>query len=278
MRLDDRLVDEIVNTVVERLEQKGFGLPAAETSPAPRPEPVSTDGAFEDIEDCIRAARAIIEGASFSNCIACASEKEIFVVESVADRLKDALKKYGAYELTAEQGRELVGRIFKEVKEPGVPGVINMDFIGRSPADILKVIGLDLGPEVKIAILETQWDHPLVFTEQIMPILPLVRCRDVDEAIDRAVAAEQSNGHTMGIHSTNINHIKKMASRANCAAFVKNGSCGLSSVGVTGEGYTSFHIATKGEGHTRPRMFTRVRRCVMTDELRYRYGAGPEGA
>jgi len=220
-----------------------------------------------------RAAKCIIEGASFSNCIACASEKEIFVVESVADDLKARLKKYGAYEISASQGEKLLEHIFNEIKGPGQPGVINMDFIGRSPSFILKSIGLEVGPEARIVILETDKDHPLVWTEQIMPVLPFVRCRTADDAIEAALAAEQGNGHTMAIHSSHIPTIKKMTHRAKCAAFVKNGSCGLASVGVAGEGYTSFHIATNGEGQTRPRMFTLIRRCVLADDFRYRYGA-----
>jgi acyl-CoA reductase-like NAD-dependent aldehyde dehydrogenase len=230
----------------------------------------------DESADLDRAARCIIEGASFSNCVACASEKEIFVVQSVADRLKELLKKHGAYEITRAQGEELVKHIFKEVKGPGEPGVINMDFIGKTPSFILRAIGLEVGPEAKIVILETDKDHPLVWTEQIMPVLAFVRCLDADQAIRWAIAAEQGNGHTMSIHSSNLKNIQKMASMARCAAFVKNGSCGLSSVGVSGEGYISFHIATNGEGHTRPRMFTLTRRCVLTDDFRYRFGAEAE--
>jgi len=227
----------------------------------------------DETADLERAAQCIIQGAGFSNCIACASEKEIFVVESAADRLKEALIKSGAYEINASQGKELVKHIFKEVKAPGQPSVINMDFIGKTPQHILQTIGLAVGPEVPIAILETDRNHPLVWTEQIMPILPLVRCPNVDQAIEWALAAEQNFGHTMAIHSNNLNNIRKMAAKASCASFVKNGACGLGGVGVTGEGYVSFHIATNGEGHTRPRTFTRIRRCVMADDLRYRYGS-----
>ncbi len=227
----------------------------------------------DETADLDRAARCIIEGAAFSNCMACASEKEIFVVESVADKLKEHLKKHGAYEINAAQGQELLKHIFKELNGPGEPGVINMEYIGRTPSFILKSIGLDVGPEARIVVLETDTYHPLVWTEQIMPILPIVRCRNADEAIDRAIAAEQGNGHTMAIHSNNLKTLKKMASLAKCAAFVKNGSCGLASVGVSAEGYTSFHIATNGEGQTRPRMFTLIRRCVLADDFRFRYGA-----
>jgi propionaldehyde dehydrogenase len=226
----------------------------------------------DETADLDRAAQCIIQGAGFSNCIACASEKEIFVVESVADPLKEKLKKNGAYEISASQGQELVKHIFKEVKKPGQPSVINMDYIGKTPRFILKSIGLEVGPEVQIVILETDQNHPLVWTEQIMPVLPMVRCRNVDQAIEWALAAEQNFGHTMAIHSNNLNNIRKMAARASCASFVKNGACGLGGVGITGEGYVSFHIATNGEGHTRPRTFTRLRRCVMADDLRYRYG------
>ena len=204
----------------------------------------------DETADLDRAAGCIVEGASFSNCMACASEKEIFVVESVADQLKQHLKKHGAYEIDA----------------------INLDYIGKSPSIILQTIGLNVGPEARIVILETDAHHPLVWTEQIMPVLPFVRCATADEAIEKAIAAEQGNGHTMAIHSNNIQTIKKMAAMAKCAAFVKNGSCGLASVGVAAEGYTSFHIATNGEGQTRPRMFTLIRRCVFADDFRFRYG------
>ena len=40
-------------------------------------------------------------------------------------------------------------------------------------------------------------------------------------------------------------------------------------LGLGGEGYLSYSIATPtGEGITNPRTFTRVRRCVMVDNLR----------
>ncbi|MFQ5483854.1 MAG: aldehyde dehydrogenase [Desulfobacterales bacterium] len=227
----------------------------------------------DETADLDRAAKSIIEGASFSHCIACASEKEIFVVEPVADRLKDLLKGYGAFEITVTQGEELIKHIFTAINAPGKPGVINMDFIGRSPQTILKSIGLKVGSDVKIVILETDRHHPLVWTEQIMPVLPFIRCRDADDAIRAAIAAEQGNGHTMAIHSNNLKNIKKMAGMAKCAAFVKNGSCGLASVGVSGEGYISFHIATNGEGQTRPKTFTLIRRCVLSNDFRYRFGA-----
>jgi acyl-CoA reductase-like NAD-dependent aldehyde dehydrogenase len=125
----------------------------------------------DETSDLDRAAKCIMQGAAFSNCTACASEKEIFVVESVAEQLKEHLKKYGAYEISGDQGKELLKHIFKEIKGPAEPGVINMDYIGKTPTFILKSIGLEVGEDAQIVILETDQNHPLVWTEQIMPVL-----------------------------------------------------------------------------------------------------------
>ena len=47
-------------------------------------------------------------------------------------------------------------------------------------------------------------DHPFVQIELMMPILPLVRVPNVDEAIDFAVEVEHGNRHTAMMHSKNV--------------------------------------------------------------------------
>ena len=234
--------------------------------------PGNTPVVVDETADIEFAAKCITEGAAFANGTPCACEKEVFVVESVADRLIKAMKESGAFMLGAGQGQELLGHIFKEIKEPGTPGVINMDLIGRPIKTILGTIGVDPGPEAMTAILETGFDHPLVWTEQIMPVVPIIRCKGAREAIDRAVAAEQGFRHTMIIHSKNIDNLAYMAARADVCEFIKNGPS-TAGIGVHGEGYMSMHIATGGEGHSRPRHYTLIRRCVLNDEFRYRFGA-----
>jgi acyl-CoA reductase-like NAD-dependent aldehyde dehydrogenase len=227
----------------------------------------------DETADLENAAKCIIRGASFSNCTPCSSEKEIFVVESVADRLKELLIKNGAYELSIAQGEALMKEIFNEIRPGRVPSVINMDYIGKPPHVILqKAIKLDVPPETKIAILETDKEHPLIWTEQIMPVLPFVRCRDAEDAMTMGVAAEQGMRHTIVFHSNDLNNLARMSSMADASQFVKNGSS-IGGLGVEGEGFKSLHIATGGEGLTRPKIFTQVRRCVLTDDFRYRFGA-----
>jgi len=230
----------------------------------------------DETADLDHAAQCIIRGASLSNCTPCSSEKEIFVVNSVADRLKELLIKYGAYELNADQGEALVKEIFKEIRPGRVPSVINMDYIGKPPDVILKrAIALDIPSETKIAILETDKEHPLIWTEQIMPILPFVRCRDAKEAMNMGVAAEQGLRHTIVFHSNDLHNLAFMSSIADASQFVKNSSS-IGGLGIDGEGFKSLHIATGGEGLARPSVFTLIRRCVMNDDFRYRFGADAE--
>ena len=69
-------------------------------------------------------------------------------------------------------------------------------------------------------------------------------------------------------HSKNIDKLSKMARLINCSIFVKNGPC-YSGLGEGGEGHTSFTIASPtGEGMTDARTFSRLRRCVLVDQLR----------
>ena len=228
----------------------------------------------DETADLEHAARCIIRGASFSNCTPCSSEKEIFVVDSVADRLKALLIENGAYELNADQSEALVQKIFKQIVPGREPSVINLDYIGKPPNVILqRTIGLEIPSDTKIAIIEADKEHPLVWTEQIMPILPFVRCRDSREAMNMGVAAERGLRHTIVFHSKDLNNMAYMSSIADASQFVKNASS-IGGLGIEGEGFKSLHIATGGEGLARPSIFTLIRRCVMKDDFRYRYGAG----
>ncbi len=227
----------------------------------------------DETADLDHAAQCIIRGASFSNCTPCSSEKEIFVVDTVADTLKQLLIQYGAYELSDDQGKSLIKEIFNDIRPGRQPSAINMDYIGKPPNVILKrAIGLDIPPETRIAIIETDKEHPLVWTEQIMPILPFVRCRDAQEAMNAGVAAERGLRHTIVFHSNNLNNMAYMSSIADASQFVKNASS-IGGLGIEGEGFKSLHISTGGEGLSRPSTFTLIRRCVMNDDFRYRYGA-----
>jgi acyl-CoA reductase-like NAD-dependent aldehyde dehydrogenase len=214
------------------------------------------------------AGKGIVKGASFDNNVICTDEKEIFAVDAIADDLKRSLVAHGAIELSSWQVSRLCKAIFEEDRGPGKPGVMNKKFIGKDASVLLAEIGISAGKEARLIFAEVPREHPLVWSEQLMPALPLVRMKSADEAIDLAVQAEHGFRHTASMYSRNIEHLDRMAREIDCSIFVKNGPT-LSGLGYNGEGFCSFSIAgTTGEGMTRPSTFCRPRRCTLVDAFR----------
>ncbi|MBI1801254.1 MAG: aldehyde dehydrogenase EutE [Chloroflexi bacterium] len=222
----------------------------------------------DETADLEKAGRDIVFGASFDNNVICTDEKEVFCVESIADQLKAIMARHGAYELRSHELKRLEKVIFSEIGAPMKPGVINKDFIGKNAAVVLKELGINVGDDVRLVLVDVPAEHPLVWTEQMMPVLPLARVRSADEGIDLAKKAEHGFGHTASMFSRNIDNLSRMAREINTSIFVKNGPT-LAGLGFGGEGYTSFSIASPtGEGLTTARTFSRERRCTLVDHFR----------
>jgi aldehyde dehydrogenase len=142
------------------------------------------------------------------------------------------------------------------------------DFIGQDAAVLARAAGKRIAQETELVFGETDESNPFVPVEQMMPFLPFVRVRDVDEAIEKAKHYEHGFRHTSLIHSNNVRNMTRMGRALDTTLFVKNGPC-MASLGLGGEGYLSFSIATPtGEGVTTPLTFTRDRRCSLIDDLR----------
>jgi aldehyde dehydrogenase len=140
--------------------------------------------------------------------------------------------------------------------------------IGKNASLILSKIGVNVDDRIRLVVMEVPKDHPLVLTEQMMPVMPIVKVKSADEGIDLAKWSEHGFRHTASMHSRNISNLSRMAREIDCSIFVKNGP-NYSGLGYGGEGYTSFSIASPtGEGLTRPRSFSRERRCVLVDHFR----------
>ncbi len=218
--------------------------------------------------DIDNAGRLVVYGHSFDNNVICVDEKEVIVVDRVADDLKKSMVRHGAYELPARDLARLEKVIFKKNAGPRGHAVVNRQFVGKNASEILRELGINVGPEIRCVMVEVPNDHPLVWTEQMMPVLPVTRVPNVDVAIDLAVQAEGGCFHTATMHSHDLRALDKMAKACNCSIFIKNGT-GVAGLGHGGQGHTSFTIASPtGEGLTTPLSFSRWRRCTLVDHFR----------
>ena len=222
----------------------------------------------DETADLAKAGKDIVDGGGFDNNVICICEKEIIVVASVADRLKEEMKKNGAYELNEDQIKKITELVITDPGGPGKEGAANKNYVGKNADFIAKQIGLTVPPETRLLLCEVGREHPLLWTEQLMPVMPLVRVKDVDIAIELAVEVEHGFRHTAIMHSLNIAKLSKMAKAMNCSIFIKNGPS-YAGLGHGGAGFASFTIASPtGEGVTRARTFTRERRCTLVDYFR----------
>ena len=222
----------------------------------------------DETADIDKAARDVVAGASFDNNVICTCEKELFVVEAVADELKERMKAHGAYELNQYQTERLARLVLDKEASARRASAIDRTLVGKDARFLLSKIGVEADESVRLILCETDREHPFVWTELLMPVLPLVRVRDVDEAIGLAVEAEHGFGHTAVIHSTSVVAMDRMARAIRTTVFVKNGPS-YAGLGGGGAGYTSFTIASQtGEGLTSPYSFSRERRCTLVDYFR----------
>ena len=221
----------------------------------------------DETADIDKAAAGIIYGCAFDNNVLCIGEKEVFVVDTVADKLLDAFGRHGGYRLNSQQIDALTKVAIYQDKKSG-HWLANKDFVGKDPQVLAQAIGLTVPAGTQILYGEVDASNPWLPCEQMMPFLPVTRCRNVDEAIALAIKFEHGFGHTALIWSKNVDNMTKMGKAANTTIFIKNGHC-MTGLGSGGEGYGSYSIASPtGEGITSPLTYTRQRRCVLVENLR----------
>jgi aldehyde dehydrogenase len=227
---------------------------------------------YVDDTACLkRAAKAIIQGASYDNNLLCIGEKEVFALDKIADKLMAEMEQNGAVRLNASQLDALTKAAFtfKEAQGGGCPHAsVNKDFIGKDPMVLAKAAGVNVPSGTQLLFAETDAKHPFVIEEQMMPFLPIVRVKSLEEGVASSLEAEHGYKHTSVIHSHDVEAMTAMGRALDTTLFIKNGPC-MAGLGLGGEGYLSYSIATPtGEGVTNPKTFCRVRRCVMVDNLR----------
>ena len=218
----------------------------------------------DETANIAKAAEDIVNGCTFDNNLPCIAEKEVVAVHSIADELIFYMKQTGCYFASDEEVDKLVATVFTEKNGKRI---LNRQCVGRSAKVLLEKIGVEVGNEIRCIIFEGAKEHPLISEELMMPILGIVRVKDVDEGIETAVWLEHGNRHSAHMHSTNVNNLTRYGKALDTAIFVKNGPS-YAALGFGGEGYPTFTIASRtGEGLTSAKTFTKSRRCVMCDAL-----------
>jgi aldehyde dehydrogenase len=227
--------------------------------------PVVVDGTG----NLAKAAADVITGAAYDNNLLCIGEKQVFVLEHIAERFMNELATAGAAKLTQAQFAKLTAAAFTTSKDAGgcSHAVLNRKLVGADAAVLAREAGAAVPAGTPLLFAEADGEHPFVMEEQMMPMLPVVRVKNFDDAVAGALRSEHGYKHSAILHSLNVDRMTQMARALDTTLFVKNGPS-TAGLGLGGEGYLNYSIATTtGEGICTPRTFTRTRRCVMVDNL-----------
>jgi aldehyde dehydrogenase len=222
----------------------------------------------DETADLDNAARSIIAGAAYDNNLLCIGEKEVFALAGIFDELMETMTKYKAIRLDGKQIEALTKAAFVSAGKEKKKLIVNKDLIGQDPAVLADKAGASVPADTELLFGETEESHPFVDIEQMMPFVPFVRVPDLDTAIALAKKYEHGFKHTALIHSRNVEAITRMGRELDTSIFVQNGPS-MAGLGVGGEGYLSYSIATPtGEGVTTPLTFTRERRSSTIASMR----------
>ncbi len=226
------------------------------------------------VDDCPaldfdKAAKDIIAGGGFDNNLLCIGEKQIFAVGGAFDKIMQSLQRAGSALLNRSQVDKIRKEVFTFKEDDGgcSHAVLNREYVGADASQLAAIAGLSVSPKTELLIAETSEDDLFVVEEQMMPLVPVVRCRSFEEAVQKAKASEHGYKHSAMVHTMNVANMTLMGQQMDTTIFVKNGPC-VAGLGLGGEGYISFSVATTtGEGITTPKTFARFRRCALVDQL-----------
>ena len=212
-----------------------------------------------------KAVKNIVDGCAFDNNLPCTSEKEAIVVDEVFEYFVFNMKNHPKTYFLEDAGQ--IEALKNLVVKDGKP---NKDFTGRNASYILKQIGIEADDRIKLISCVTDFGHEFVQLELLMPILPIVRAKDRDQALELALEAEHGNRHTAICHSKDIEFLSVAAKEMQTTIFVKNAPS-YAGIGIGGEGYSTFTIAgPTGEGLTSTKTYCRHRRCTLVDGFNIR--------
>ena len=216
----------------------------------------------DETADVKRAAATLYQNVPVENNMLCITEKEAFVVEQVYDEFMAEMRRLGARVLTPEEVEKVVAASLHQ--EENGKYVANKNMVGPDANVVLANAGVTPSEgDLRLAIIEADPGNPFVCCEQMMPIFPVVKCKDFEEAMELAVKAEGGCRHSAAIWSNDIDRVTRFGKRVETTCFVQNG-CTAAATGMGGTGTGSATIATgTGEGFTNPSTFTRVRRFAM---------------
>ena len=166
------------------------------------------------------AAEKICRSKCFDNATSCSSENAVIILDDVYDAAVAALKRSGGYLADAQEKDAIRDTLW-------VGGKLNRRVIAKDAAVFAAECGLgDDALASKYFMVEETGigpDHPFS-DEKLALVLAVYRARDFDDAMDRvrAIMEFKGKGHSVGIHTEEPAHARRLAEELDTARVLVN--------------------------------------------------------
>ena len=147
---------------------------------------------------------------TFDSSVICPAEQTCIIDDEIYDEVVAEFERMGARLLTDEEAGKIAEFAF------GCGDKVSLDAVGQRASELAARAGFTVSPTVKVLLAPLPSDldelaaNPLV-SEKLMPVLGLVRARDVQHGIDAAVLVTEHGGlgHTSAIYANDDDVVER---------------------------------------------------------------------
>lgn len=167
-----------------------------------------------------KAVRNIIASKTFDNGTICASEQSIICEYCNENKVIQEFKRNGGYFMTEEETEKVCKLLFKQGH------AMNAKFVGRSAEVIAESAGFEVPKGTKVLIGRQGGvgpNYPLSY-EKLTTVLGFYVVNNWKEACELSIELLQNGiGHTMSIHTEDVEIVKKFAKKPASRILVNTG-------------------------------------------------------
>lgn len=183
--------------------------------------------------DIKEAIPKIILGRIFDNGIICSGEQSAIIPKEKYEDIVKEFKANGAYHVSDPKERE------KFRNALFIYGEMNKHVVGQSVHKIAELAELDIPKDTKVIVIDIEDPEDVLGKEKMCPVLSLYKYDSFRDAVEiaRLNLEMEGKGHSVAIHSNNIENIEYAGEILEVSRFVINQTSATSAGGSFFNGF-----------------------------------------
>jgi len=175
---------------------------------------------IDSTADLVEASEKIHASKVFDNSTSCSSENALVILDDIYEEAMSALQKVGGYRCTVPEVEKIRRNLW-------VNGSLNRKVIAKDADIAADIFGLAAAAKVAAFFMVEQGGvegKGSFADEKLSLVLSVYRARDIDHAIElvRKILSVSGRGHSVGIHTRNLSHARRLAQAAEVGRVLVN--------------------------------------------------------